>query len=87
MGDDKKKAAFLFAIGPSIYKLLQSLIAMTTGSTSAQSFYTTYVHVNVSENVIKMKNSLLANFEKIWLKILYYTTGSLAQFLSKFKNL
>ena len=34
-----------------------------------------------------MQNSLLFNFGEIWLKSLYYSTGTLAQFLSNFKNL
>ena len=43
---------------------------------SAQTFYTTYieVYVYVSEKIIKMKNSLLAIFDKIWSKTLYYST-------------
>ena len=32
-----------------------------------------------------MKNSLLAIFDEIWLKTLYYSTGSLARFWSNFK--
>ena len=32
-----------------------------------------------------MENSLPAIFDEIWLKTLYYSTGSLAQFLSRFK--
>ena len=30
--------------------------------------------------------SLLVIFDKFWLKTLYYSTGSLARFLSNFKN-
>ena len=33
-----------------------------------------------------MKNSLLVIFGKIWPKMLYYSTGTLARFLSNFKN-
>ena len=44
------------------------------------------IHVYTSENVSKMKNSLLAIFAKIWPITLYYSTGTLAQFLSTFKN-
>ena len=33
-----------------------------------------------------MENSLLVIFNKIWLKILYYSTGPLTRFLSNFKN-
>ena len=33
-----------------------------------------------------MDNSLLAIFNKIWSKSLYYSTWSLARFLSKFKK-
>ena len=32
-----------------------------------------------------MKNSLLAIFDEIWPMTLYYSTGTLAQFLSKLK--
>ena len=34
-----------------------------------------------------MENCLLAIFDEIWPKSLYYSTGSLARFLSNFKNL
>ena len=34
-----------------------------------------------------MENSLLANFDEIWPMTLYYSTGSLTQFLSNFKKL
>ena len=33
-----------------------------------------------------MKNSLLAIFDKFWSMTLYYSTGTLARFLSNFKN-
>ena len=33
-----------------------------------------------------MENSLLNIFDKIWPKTMYYSTGSLARFWSKFKN-
>ena len=33
-----------------------------------------------------MENSLLTIFDEIWPKTLYYSTGSLAQFWSNFKN-
>ena len=33
-----------------------------------------------------MKNSLVVTFDEIWPITLYYSTGTLAQFLSKFKN-
>ena len=42
--------------------------------------------VYVSENVIKMDNSLLFNFDEIWPKTLYYSTGTFARFWSNFKN-
>ena len=32
-----------------------------------------------------MENSLLVIFDEIWLKTMYYSTGSLARFLSSFK--
>ena len=32
-----------------------------------------------------MENSLLANFDEIWPMTLYYSTGTLTQFLSNFK--
>ena len=37
-------------------------------------------------NVIKMENSLLAIFDEIWLKTMYYSTGYFDKFLSNFKN-
>ena len=37
-------------------------------------------------NVIKMENSLLTIFSEIWPMTLYYSTGTLARFLSNFKN-
>ena len=36
------------------------------------------------EKSIKMENSLLIIFDKIWPNTLYYSTGSFARFLSKF---
>ena len=33
-----------------------------------------------------MENSLLAIFGEIWPKTMYYSTGTLARFLSNFKN-
>ena len=36
------------------------------------------------EKIFKMANSLLDIFAKIWPMTLYYSTGSLARFLSKF---
>ena len=33
-----------------------------------------------------MENSLLANFDEIWPKTMYYSTGSLTRFWSNFKN-
>ena len=53
---------------------------------SVNYYYTTYVHVSVSEKIIKIENSLLVIFDKIFLKSLYYSTGSLANFLSNYKN-
>ena len=44
------------------------------------------IHLYASENVSKMKNSLLDIFAKIWPITLYYSTGTLAQFLRTFKN-
>ena len=41
---------------------------------------------NVLENVMKMENSLLFIFGKIWPKTMYYSTGTLTQFWSNFKN-
>ena len=38
------------------------------------------------KKIIEMENSLLANFDEIWSKSLYYSTGSLARFLSNFKK-
>ena len=39
---------------------------------------------NVSENIIKMENSLLFNFDEIWPMTLYYSTGTFVRFLSNF---
>ena len=39
----------------------------------------------VSENIIKMENSLLAIYDEIWPKSLYYSTGTLGQFLSNYE--
>ena len=33
-----------------------------------------------------MENSLLFIFYEIWLETMYYSTGTLARFLSNFKN-
>ena len=44
-----------------------------------------YMYI-ASENVIKMENSLLAIFDEIWPETMYYSTGTLARFLSNFKN-
>ena len=33
-----------------------------------------------------MENSLLVNFDEIWPKTMYYSTGTLTRFLSNFKN-
>ena len=33
-----------------------------------------------------MENSLLFNFDEIWPKTLYYSTGTFARFWSEFKN-
>ena len=38
------------------------------------------------EKNIKMENSLLFIFGEIWPKSLYYSTGTLTQFWSNFKN-
>ena len=38
------------------------------------------------EKKINMENSLLAIFDEIWPEALYYSTGSLARFLSNLKN-
>ena len=35
--------------------------------------------------IIKMENSLLAIFDEIWPKTMYYSTGTFAQFWSKLK--
>ena len=43
-------------------------------------------HVYASENVSKMKNSLLAIFTKICPNTLHYSTRTLVRFLSNFKN-
>ena len=37
-------------------------------------------------NVIKMENSLLFIFDEIWPVTMYYSTGTLAQFLSNLKK-
>ena len=47
---------------------------------------TQHKYMYVSEKIIKMENSLLANFDEIWPMTLYYSTGTLTQFLSNFKN-
>ena len=38
------------------------------------------------KKIIKMENSLLAIFDEIWPKTLYYSTGTLNRFWSNFKN-
>ena len=38
------------------------------------------------KKIIKMENSLLAIFDKIWPTTLYYSTGTFIKFLSNFKN-
>ena len=40
----------------------------------------------VSEIIIKMENSLVVIFGEICPETMYYSTGSLARFLSNFKN-
>ena len=42
--------------------------------------------VYLSEKIMKIKNSLLAIFDKIWLMTKGYSLGSLAGFWSNFKN-
>ena len=44
-----------------------------------------YMYV-YQKKIIKMENSLLAIFDEIWPKSLYYSTGSLVRFWSNFKN-
>ena len=47
------------------------------------------IHVSACiciRKIIKMEKSLLAIYDEIWPKTLYYSTGTLAQFLSNFKN-
>ena len=44
-------------------------------------------NVYASENLIKMENSLLVNFDEIWPETMYYSTGTLARFWSNFENL
>ena len=44
------------------------------------------MYVYVSEKIIKIENRLLTIFDEIWPMTLYYSTGSLTRFLSKFKN-
>ena len=36
--------------------------------------------------IIKMENSLLVIFDEIWPETMYYSTGTLTQFWSNFKN-
>ena len=51
--------------------------------------YYVYVYVHVQLCIRKnYKNGefLVAIFDEIWPKTLYYSTGSLARFLSNFKN-
>ena len=40
----------------------------------------------VSGNAIKIEIVLQVIFDEIWPKSLYYSTGTLARFLSNFKN-
>ena len=42
--------------------------------------------VYLSENVIKMENSLVFIFDEIWPTTLYYSTGTFTRFWSNFKN-
>ena len=42
-----------------------------------------YIH---KKKIIKMENSLLVIFDEIWPETMYYSTGTLARFLSNFKN-
>ena len=44
-----------------------------------------YMYMYQEKN-IKMENSLLVIFDEIWPETLYYSTGSLARFLSNLKN-
>ena len=44
-----------------------------------------YMYMYQEKN-IKMENSLLVLFDEIWPETLYYSTGTLARFLSNFKN-
>ena len=44
-----------------------------------------YQHAQ-TENVIKIENSLLVIFDKIWPMTLYYSTGYFVKFWSNFKN-
>ena len=53
---------------------------------SAQTFYTTQVHVYVSENLIKMENSLLVKFDEIWPKSLYYKYRDFSPILEQLKK-
>ena len=65
---------------------LEKNMGYSTGYFSEIGSFFKMTIINVSENVIKMENSLLVIFGEIWPKSLYYSTWSLAQFLSNFKN-
>ena len=43
------------------------------------------VHLNIRKNYKKEGNSLFFIFDKIWPKLLYYSTGTVTQFLSNLK--
>ena len=47
---------------------------------------TQHKNMYIYQKSIKMENSLLAVSAKIWPKTMYYSTGTLAQFQSNFKN-
>ena len=42
--------------------------------------------LSTSEIVIKMENSQLFIYSKIWSETMYYSTGTFARFWSNFKN-
>ena len=63
-----------------LLKFIKNSILIGISSNFLHSIY-------ISEKIIKMENSLIVIFAKIWPMTLYYSTGTLAQFWSNFKNL
>ena len=75
-------------IGSNTYKIGADLVILMVFPIKSISFSDTHcdLNLNASENAIKMDTFLLAIFDEIWPMTMYYSTGSLARFLSNFKN-